>query len=69
LLSLIELEATEGDIRASRVSCGIFRPRVCVLFSISRSLRRKNVVGPEGPGFEFGGVLKADLLDFSVRVS
>jgi hypothetical protein len=27
------------------------------------------VVGPEGPGFEVGGGLKADLLDFSVRES
>lgn len=27
------------------------------------------MVGPEGPGFEVGGGLKADLLDFSVRVS
>ena len=36
---------------------------------MSRSLRRKKVVGPEGAGFEVGGGLKADLLDFSVRVS
>lgn len=27
------------------------------------------MVGPDGPGFEVGGGLKADLLDFSVRVS
>lgn len=27
------------------------------------------MVGPEGPGFEVGVGLKADLLDFSVRVS
>ena len=27
------------------------------------------MVGPEGPGFEVGGGLKADLLDFSVRES
>jgi hypothetical protein len=27
------------------------------------------VVGPEGPGFEVCGGLKADLLDFSVRKS
>jgi hypothetical protein len=59
----------EGEIRASCVSCGIFRPLDCVLFSISRSLRRKKVVGPDGPGFEVGGGLKVDLLDFSERVS
>jgi len=36
---------------------------------MSRSLRRKNVVGPDGPGFEVAGGLKADLLDLSVRAS
>jgi hypothetical protein len=45
------------------------RPLDCMLFSISRSLRRKKVVGPDGPGFEVGGGLRADLFDFSVRVS
>jgi hypothetical protein len=36
---------------------------------MSRSLRRKNVVGPDGPGFEVAGGLKVDLLDLSVRAS
>lgn len=65
----MELEAVEADWRVSCDSCGILRPRGCALFSMSRSLRRKKVVGPEGPGFEVGGGWKADLLDFSVRVS
>lgn len=67
VLSRMELEAIEGDCRAFCASCGILRPRGCALFSMSRSLRRKKVVGPEGPGFEVEGGLKADLLDFSVR--
>jgi hypothetical protein len=36
---------------------------------MSRSLRRKNVVGPEGPGIEVAGGLKGNLLDLSVRAS
>jgi len=36
---------------------------------MSRSLRKKNVVGPDGPGFEVAGGLKADLLDLSVRAA
>jgi hypothetical protein len=69
VLSRIELEAIDGDCAGSRASSGILRPRDCALFSMSRSLRRKKVVGPEGPGLEVGGGLKADLLDFSVRLS
>lgn len=72
VLSRIELEAGKGDCVscvASWVSCDILRPLDCALFSMSRSLRRKNVVGPDGPGFEVAGGLKADLLDLSVRAS
>jgi hypothetical protein len=70
VLSRIELEAGKGECVlcvASRISCDIFRPLDCAAFSMSRSLRRKNVVGPEGPGFEVAGGLKVDLLDLSVR--
>jgi hypothetical protein len=72
VLSRIELEAGKGECVswvASRISCDIFRPLDCAIFSMSRSLRRKNVVGPDGPGFEVAGGLKADLLDLSVRAS
>ena len=70
VLSRIEVEASEDDCRVSSASCGILRPRGCALiFSMSRSLRKKKVVGPEGPGFDVGGGFKADLLDLSVRPS
>jgi len=71
VLSRIELEARGECVSCvgSRLSCGIFRPLDCALLSISRSLRRKNVVGPDGPGFEVAGGLKVDLLDLSVRAS
>jgi hypothetical protein len=72
VLSRIELVAGNGECVscvASRISCDIFRPLDCAAFSMSRSLRRKNVVGPEGPGFEVAGGLKVDLLDLSVRAS
>lgn len=69
-LSRIELEAIEDSCRVTCASCGILRPRGCALiFSMSRSLRKKKVVGPEGPGFDVGGGSKADFLDLSVRPS
>jgi hypothetical protein len=41
---------------------------LCVLFSISFSLRKKNVVGPEWPGFASDGACAAELFfAFSVR--
>ena len=69
LLSCIESDVTEDSL-VSFASRGIFRPRGCALiFSKSRSLRKKKVVGPEGPGFDVGGGFKADFLDLSVRPS
>jgi hypothetical protein len=70
VLSRIELEAGNDEVVSCLASsCDIFRPLDCAVFSMSRSLRRKNVVGPDGPGFEVAGGLKVDLLDLSVRAS
>lgn len=59
LIGLGELPCAVSRSGPLIVPVGPVLPR-CTLFSISFSLRRKNVVGPECPGFASGGGLTMD---------